>query len=357
MPASLLNLAATQLGQVTIVLAVVALLHRVLADRAPRLMAGLWTVAAIKAVTPPLVASPLGLFSWAQASGVAAAAPVSGPVVIDWTGGGEGWVSFWLTTAVAVWLTGALLMTGATLLERRRLQRLLSRDTIPADDPLHRYVVGLAERYRLCPPHAVVVSKDELGPAIAGVRRPTVILPSRLVTDQDPSVLRPILLHELVHTTRRDTLSAWLLTAVRVVWWFHPLAWWSAKLAEGLVERCVDLTVTRELQTSLADYGRSLLRVLELRAELSPRSQLASLRPCQITTDRINFLRTTDTASRRLASSNWIGAVGRWCVCGVAAAVLLPALPVDALSARCEPGVPCSAAAEAARPIASPDAA
>lgn len=343
---SVINLAATQIGQVTIVLTFVGLLHQLLAERAPRLMTGLWTVAAIKALTPPIVSSPIGLFSWAQAARVAASDAGAGPLVVDWTGDSPERAS-WLAAALALWATGIAVVTGTTLVRRWRLKRSLRRDAISSNDPLHRYIVGLAERYGLRPPCTVVVSQEQLGPAVAGVRRPTVILPARLVADRDPAVLRPILLHELVHTTRCDTLSAWLLNAARTIWWFHPLVWWGTRKAEGLVERCVDLAVTRDLQTSLADYGRSLLRVLELRAELTPQSQLASLRPCQITAERINFLRDRGVASGDRVHGSPLGRIARVAVCTFTALLLLPALPVDALTTQCEPGEPCSIAAEA----------
>ncbi|MGL4514944.1 MAG: hypothetical protein ACRCT8_17805 [Lacipirellulaceae bacterium] len=65
------NLMITQVIQVTLLVGVAGLGGVVLAPRYPRLMSCVWGVVALKALTPPLWASPTGVFSWAQAAGLA----------------------------------------------------------------------------------------------------------------------------------------------------------------------------------------------------------------------------------------------------------------------------------------------
>lgn len=332
---SLINLGIAQLWQVTLLVVLVGLVHRLLVDRAPRLTLALWTMVAVKAITPPFVASPLGVFSWLQASSVINQS--SGRVLaVDWTPDTESQL-LWLVGLGIIWSTGSAGYLAMIVWRNRRLSRLLRRDALPESDPLLRYTVELAERYKLRPPSRVVVSQDDLGPAVAGVLRPTVILPASLVHDRNPTTLRPVLLHELVHTTRRDTLRAVLYTAIRVVWWFNPAVWWAARQAESLVERCVDLTVTCELQTSLYEYGRGLLSVLELREQLQPRPELASLSPCQITTERLNFLRETD--AQQVTRQGEITTLLRRIAFVLLTVTVLPALPVDALTPHCTPSL------------------
>lgn len=360
MPNSFVNLALTQLGQVTLLVVLAGLLHRLLADRTPRLMLMVWTLVALKAITPPIFSSDWGLFSWAQAQAFAVGSGGNSLPHVEWTpsSGNFGRLAM---VAVTVWMIGSAAMAVIAFVRWHRLNRLLNQDRLAKESPLFRYTVGLAQRYDLRAPASIVVSREELGPAVAGVVRPTVILPASFVADRDPATLRPVLLHELVHLQRNDTAIAVLHTAVRIVWWFNPLVWWAARQAEVLVERCVDLTVTRDLQTSLHEYGRGLLRVLELRATLQPSTELASLRPCQITTERLNFLRE---ACRAIPHPLPAGSAVRWArraAFALLAATLLPALPTDALLPGCESSVsryvcPLAVAADAAREAAPADA-
>lgn len=332
------NLAFTQFGQVTLLIVLVGLAHRLLADRAPGLTLWLWMLVIVKAVTPPIFSSPLGLFSWLQA-------PAVGHDTVDHTlrtlnlTPSTGWAANGVSGLIAIWLAGSAFALGLTLLQKRRLEALLKRDALEADDPLAVYTQTLAERYGLLKPSRVVVSQDDYGPAVVGVRQPTMVFPASLLSDRDPAVLRPVLLHELVHITRRDTWSAVLGAAARIVWWFHPAVWWATRQAEKLVERCVDLRVTRDLETSLHAYGRGLVRVLEMRANLQTNGGAVGLRPCQITTERLEFLQRVDERSPygRSKPTKAAGFASVALIAGLAA-VLLPALPTDALLPKCEPG-------------------
>ncbi|MEO0531954.1 MAG: M56 family metallopeptidase [Planctomycetota bacterium] len=331
----LTNLAITQLGQLTVLIVIAGLLHRLLADRAPRWMLAIWTIVAIKAITPPVFASSWGVFSWIQAPAVAGIRPNQTLLAVDWSSGSD-WLSYTFAAAVIAWGAGSVLVAFATWRHHRRLGTLMRRDALKHDDPLVRYANGLAEHHGLQAPDRIVVSRDELGPAVSGILRQTVLLPASLVEDRNPAALRPVLLHELVHVTRRDTWTALLHAAMRVVWWFNPFVWWASRRAESLVERCVDLTVTRDLRTSVTEYGRGLLRVLELRANLQPQADLAGLKPCQITTERLNFLSNDRNRLRRTASVHRYGVAMRYAVMAAIAVLVLPALPVDALTTKCD---------------------
>jgi beta-lactamase regulating signal transducer with metallopeptidase domain len=335
-----LNLAVMQVAQVTLLVLVAALASRVLAPRWPRLMSCVWLVVLLKSITPPLWASPTGVFSWAQASAVSGQRPTSSLLAPDWIPASPGV----LVIAVAVgvcWLAGVAASAVYAFRGRRLLASLLDRDELAADHPLAIHTAALARELDLVPPARVVVSRDQLGPAVAGVRRTALILPETLVANQTAESLRPVLLHELVHTTRRDTAWSLLLSCVRAIWWFHPLVRWGASQADNLVERCVDLTVVCDLKTALPEYARGLMNVLELRADLKPRPELASLRPCQITAQRLGFLRNV---GRNRSGSDSLARRGLRFAAGVTlAALLLPAAPLDVLCVRCEGPAPSAA--------------
>ncbi|QDT67681.1 Regulatory protein BlaR1 [Planctomycetes bacterium MalM25] len=350
---SLSNLAFTQFGQVTLLILLVGLAHRLLADRSPRLTLCLWSLVIIKGLTPPVFSSPVGLFSWLQAPAVSHDRAGETLLALD-LAPSTGWPGGLVSGLMIAWAIGSTLALGWTLLQKHRLGTRLERDALDADNPLTVYTNTLAQRYGLRKPSRVVVSQDDYGPAVVGVRKPTMVFPASLLRDRDPAVLRPVLLHELVHLTRRDTWGAALGAAARIVWWFHPAVWWATRQAEKLVERCVDLRVTRDLETSLHAYGRGLVRVLEMRASLQTDNGSVGLRPCQITTERLEFLQRVDERNPygHAQPSRWAG-FARVAVITCLAAVLLPALPTDALLPKCEPG-PATADEIVARAIAKP---
>ena len=79
-PADLTAIAIAQFWQVTAVCLLVGVATRLACRHRPHLAYLLWMLVILKAVTPPLWASPTGLFSWIKRDVVAqAAAPVAEP--------------------------------------------------------------------------------------------------------------------------------------------------------------------------------------------------------------------------------------------------------------------------------------
>jgi BlaR1 peptidase M56 len=105
------------------------------------------------------------------------------------------------------------------------------------------------------------VSSRVDGPFLAGILRPTIVLPARADAIYDRTELGLILAHELAHLKRHDLLWNWLLVAVRSIFFFHPFVWVVKKCwSESQEAACDELVIQREV-ASPSDYGRLLLKL------------------------------------------------------------------------------------------------
>ncbi|MDC0936654.1 M56 family metallopeptidase, partial [Pirellulales bacterium] len=77
-------------------------------------------------------------------------------------------------------------------------------------------------------------------PALFGVWQPTLCLPEGSQQNLGSNKLRMIALHEAMHIRRGDNYLAWLLTIVRAVHWFNPVAWFAIKQIETYRELACD---------------------------------------------------------------------------------------------------------------------
>lgn len=331
---SLIDLAIAHVWQVSLLVALVGMVNHLIGRTLPRLASLLWSVVAIKSVTPPIFASWLGVFSWVQA-GAASMPSEGGSMMIVSLTPGVGMIHTVLTVLAVVWASGVVVLTAWFVAKLVVLERLLRRDAIAAHHPLHRLCYEIAAATGQTVPKRVVISTDEIGPAVSGLWRPTLILPQSLADAADRATLEPVILHELVHTNRRDAGHAMLMSVVRIAWWFHPGVWWATHKADELVERCVDLTVTRELKTELIDYARGLTRVLELRGNLSTPPALSGLRPCQITVERLKYLREANRSDNTTRGSGAKRGL-RFSLALAFAVIVLPGLPLNMLAPKCE---------------------
>lgn len=148
---------------------------------------------------------------------------------------------------------------------------LLLRRVVSAARPAPPWLDGLLATLddRSGPLPRLLVSDLCPRPASCGVLRPAVLLPASIVSPENVTLLRQVLLHELGHVRQRDALGNLLLNLALPLLYFHPLYW--------LVRR--DVHLSRELVAD--DWAASRSGKARYVAELLAlaRSSLDS-RPC-----------------------------------------------------------------------------
>ncbi|MGH7140343.1 MAG: M56 family metallopeptidase, partial [Pirellulales bacterium] len=99
-------------------------------------------------------------------------------------------------------------------------------------------------------------SRQVRGPLLAGVLRPTILVPDDCARWSDEK-LRIVLSHELAHVERRDVLWQLAARAAAAVYWFHPLAWLALRRMRQERERACDDRVL-SLGVQAVDYAAGL---------------------------------------------------------------------------------------------------
>jgi TonB family protein len=161
-----------------------------------------------------------------------------------------------LTTILFAGVAVRLLWVGAGVVSLRRLRGLGSAANDDEDirelqamlrtNADVRYVAGLRQ------------------PATFGLRRPVVLLPDT-IREEEASIRRALVSHELFHVQRRDW--AWVVCeeAVLAVLWFNPTMWWLVARVRLAREEAVD-----ELAVLATGSRRTYVRALLAFAEDAP---------------------------------------------------------------------------------------
>jgi beta-lactamase regulating signal transducer with metallopeptidase domain len=147
--------------------------------------------------------------------------------------------------ALVVYFAGAALL-AARLAAGWMMARGLRRTAAPA---LVRASVPVVESAAVAAPLAV------------GVFRPVIVLPVGWQQWRDTK-LAAILAHETAHIERRDGLIALLAEVNRVVFWFHPLAWWLPRTLAAQAELACDDVATEAVE-GRREYAEVLVEVAE----------------------------------------------------------------------------------------------
>ena len=175
---------------------------------------------------------------------------------------------------VGLWLAGVfwmLFLTGMDFLRARRLRRGSGE---PSAD-LQALFVGEAERYGIARLPRLLVTDRIESPALIGLLRPAVVVPTWILEDKDSRRLRWVLDHELMHVKMKDPIGLLIRRLAQILLWFHPVTWWAGRRWEEATELACDRALV-ERETEARDYAESLYHLLEGLVSRSTRTRLSS---------------------------------------------------------------------------------
>jgi TonB family protein len=144
----------------------------------------------------------------------------------------------------------------------RRSARLVRNSTAEAlPYALAVALLRRCEQLRIERP-AIRISSQISGPALAGVRRPTLLLPGRMALQMSATEIDAVLAHELSHLRRRDPVMHAVSSLLLIPIGFHPAALWVARRVRQTREMACDAEAAEQMG-SPARYARALLQVAE----------------------------------------------------------------------------------------------
>lgn len=164
-----------------------------------------------------------------------------------------------LAVLLAIWGTGAILALARLAAGLRRVQRL-AQTAHPASDRCASLAGDLARSLGISRNARILSSEAALVPMTSGVLRPFVLLP-READGWAPARRRVVLLHELAHVARLDSLSLLVVEVSAALYWFHPLVRALAARCRRECENAADdLVLGADVRPS--EYAAELLAIV-----------------------------------------------------------------------------------------------
>ncbi|MAG93586.1 MAG: hypothetical protein CMJ48_07535 [Planctomycetaceae bacterium] len=174
----------------------------------------------------------------------------------------------WALVLFAVWLLGSLIMLARMALTISGTRRLAALPTLDDSRLLAmldelRLRLGIGRRGR------AVVSEANLGPAVIGIVRPTLVLPLSMLTGAPGDALEVVVAHELAHIRRHDFLINIVQMLIEALLYFNPAVWWVGRQMRREREACCD-AVALSVVGEPATYARVLADWADRQRGLTP---------------------------------------------------------------------------------------
>lgn len=170
---------------------------------------------------------------------------------------------------LALWAVGSLVM----VIKDVRLQRRFDRYLQSIDFVDRPELLKIAAEYGN--DFAVLISPQLDMPFTSGILHPVIYLPDVELSDAE---WRMVFRHEITHIRSRDNLKKLFFLVVEVLFWWNPLARFSSKEVNTLLELRCDVKVVRNLNDQgQADYIATLKVLMECTSQDKCPAIVASL--------------------------------------------------------------------------------
>ncbi len=179
----------------------------------------------------------------------------------------------WQGLVFLTWLAGVLLLL-ALLIKRIFFVRRLIAQSLPAEGHLFDILKQCQRQLGIRGNVELRLSNNMPGPAVCGLFRPTILMPSALSEKLTSDKLRTVLIDELAHIKRGDLWVNSVQTFLQVVYFYNPFVWLANVVVRRIREQAVDEMVLVALGSEAKSYSNTLIDIAEMsfwRANLSLR--------------------------------------------------------------------------------------
>ncbi len=165
---------------------------------------------------------------------------------------------------LAVWILGIIAMLLSAARSALRLHTL-EKSALPLQNP------GIRRLYQRCLSETGIAKNIPVystaflqSPVIAGILRPRIYLPIHLISDNNETDIRYMLLHELMHYKHKDGIANCLMNLAGVLYWFNPLVRHALREMRNDREIACDTSVLNMLEPDdYIAYGNTLISFAE----------------------------------------------------------------------------------------------
>lgn len=108
-------------------------------------------------------------------------------------------------------------------------------------------------------------SKSVKTPCITGLVTPSILIPKYMASKLTNEEIKYIIIHELVHFKRRDTLINWIVTFLNLIHWFNPILYFLFKRLRQDSEIACDAKALSYIKgKDRKNYGNTIINLVSL---------------------------------------------------------------------------------------------
>lgn len=169
-----------------------------------------------------------------------------------------------LSILSTMWILGIVLISFYILLVNIRLKNKIKKQT-PFCNKKVIDILDHCKKQMQIDKHIPLIRTEEIkSPALFGYVKPIILLPQNILEVLPINKLRYVFLHELSHLKRKDILTNWIISILRITHWFNPIVQYGLKkMCEDMEICCDSLALSYTNDTEVKEYGLTIISLIE----------------------------------------------------------------------------------------------
>jgi len=204
---------------------------------------------------------------------------------------------------VLLWAIGVLLAMAPLVVGHFRVWQTARRAALADSDGL---LETLCNEMGIRRPPALLIFPGPVMPLTFGLLKPKILIPASSMT-WTPLRRRAVLIHELAHVERRDTITQMFAGLATALWWFQPFCWLNRLSLRRESERACDERVLAQ-GVRPSEYAAELLDIAQSFSK-APRWPAAAISMARRGDLEERLYAILDSQPSRKARRYWLGSM------------------------------------------------
>ncbi|WP_052113104.1 M56 family metallopeptidase [Clostridium novyi] len=164
----------------------------------------------------------------------------------------------------SIWLLGVAILVTFTIIKTLKFHMDLKKQKLCSDEKILQLVSNCKKDMSIKSKMLIISNKNSNFPAIFGFINPRLILPKKICDEVNYDELRYIILHEMAHLKRKDTIVGCIISILQILHWFNPILWYSFyKMRQDREIACDAFALSYIDSNDYTKYGYTIIKLLE----------------------------------------------------------------------------------------------
>ena len=169
---------------------------------------------------------------------------------------------------ICIWILGIVIMSIFVLCGIIKIRLIKKSSTYQQSSNINKILDDCLDIMAIKEKVNLVYTYKINNPCIYGFIKPSIFIPMKILESISEDEFKYVLLHELSHFKRKDTLVNWILIILNIVYWYNPVIWYGFyKMRQDCEVACDNCAIKYLEYGENIKYGSAIIKLIQLTNE------------------------------------------------------------------------------------------